>query len=92
MWEESDPIEREKLIKALEAATLPIREAIKHFKWEGEFLTCGPELLSTSNNRKHWRNLYFYLSGYGDKLFQTSNAAIKKEPVSIPVAPSKSKP
>jgi hypothetical protein len=68
MWTESDPIERENLIDALRCATDPIREAVKYFEWEGEFLTCGPETLE--HHKEEWRNLYFYLSGYGDAQFQ----------------------
>lgn len=90
MWTETDAFERAKLIDALKTATAPVREAIKHFEWEGEHLTCGPETLA--KGKEHWRNLYFYLSGYGDAQFQDCIKAgpmsnVKKQPVAIPSAP-----
>lgn len=85
MWTESDPIERANLIDALKCATAPIQEAMKWFEWEGEHLTCGPETLK--NGKEHWRNLYFYLSGYGDAQFQDCVAKERKQPVAIPRSP-----
>lgn len=83
MWQESDAFERAALKDALKSATQPIQEAMRWFEWEDEFLTCGPETLE--NGKEHWRNLYFYLSGYGDAQFQDCVQNEKKQPIAIPV-------
>lgn len=82
MWTESDAFERSKLIDALRSATHPVQEAMKHFIWEGKHLTCAGDC-----PKDHWRNLYFYLSGYGDSQFQECVKETKQQPVAIPAAP-----
>ena len=79
MWTETDGFERSKLIDAIKGATVPVQKAMEHFEWEGEHLTCGPDTLK--NHKEHWRNLYFYLSGYGDA------TTARNQPVAIPAAP-----
>jgi hypothetical protein len=84
MWQESNEIKRVLLQYALNHATQPIRDAMHFFEWEGDCLTCGPETLK--NGKEHWRNLYFYLSGWGDAEFAHSHTEIKHQPVAIPTA------
>jgi hypothetical protein len=75
MWTESDAFERSKLIDSLKGATTPIRDAMAHFVWDGENLVCSEQC-----PKDHWRNLYFYLSGYGDARFQECADATKHKP------------
>lgn len=85
MWHEPDAEHRAAIQDALKCATLPIQEAMKWFEWEGEYLTCGPETLK--NGKEHWRNLYFYLSGYGDACYQLLYQFERKQPTPIPSGP-----
>lgn len=86
MWTETNPAQKLNLKAALYHATQPIRDAAKLFEWEGHHLTCGPDVLK--NHQEEWRNLYFYLSGYGDAQFQLGADVTRKAPVPIPVAAS----
>ena len=86
MWEEADRIKRVELQNALRSATAPIQESMKWFEWEGDCLTCGPDTLE--KGKEHWRNLYFYLSGYGDAQYQFQPGNGRQQPVAIPQGPT----
>lgn len=86
MWQASDARDLARLKEALRSATAPIQEALKWFEWEGARLTCGPKTLK--EGKEHWRNLYFYLSGYGDAQFIYDSSTIRREPAAIPAGPA----
>lgn len=85
MWTCQCEGDADRLSQALSTATDPIRKAMKHFWWEDvlNLVTDG------DCPKEHWRNLYFYLSGYGDAEWQLTNSPNRQAPVAIPEAPKK---
>ena len=71
LWTETHLYEIEKLSRAFESATRPIQMAYKGAcVWDGPNLIFRPSKCCPAIVPTYYRDLYFYLSGYGDAMFQ----------------------
>ena len=79
LWTETDDMDRAKLVRALESATQPIFSAYTAAcHWDGPNLVFTPTKVCPAIRPTYYRDLYFYLSGYGDAMHQ--NGAMPQRP------------